>query len=49
MAVDPARTAIGSGGLSSFALLMTELIARHNTWLVVMTSALLWLIVSMLL
>jgi hypothetical protein len=46
--VDASGCAIGSIGLFSFALLVRQFLPGHNSWLVLSTATLAWLVVSVL-
>jgi Protein of unknown function (DUF3147) len=47
--VDASGAAMGSIGLLVFAFLVWKFIARYSPWLVLVSAALIWLIVSVLL
>jgi MFS family permease len=46
--VDAAGSAMGSIGLSLFALLVWQFLPRHNTWIVLIAATAAWLSVSVL-
>jgi hypothetical protein len=46
VSIDAAGTAMGSVGLFVFALLVSQLITRHNPWLVMAGSTVAWMVVS---
>jgi hypothetical protein len=46
--IDAAGSAMGSIGLSVFALLVWQFLPRHSTWMVLMATTAAWLTVSVL-